>query len=127
MVRLLFPILVVLLLVTTFLFKAGAQQYTGCYRSATGRIYYQQNGTSGGYPNYNSTPYENFNSVYCKVSLGTTCRVNKKSNQTGVVYTFYMVQCPLDDYAGLLLVICSGFGFYKLKKRKADSVDLLSV
>lgn len=127
MVRLLFSIFVVLFLSTIFLFKVHAQQYTGCYRSATGRIYYSRNGNSGGYPNYNSSPYINYNSTYCRVNLGSTCRVNKKNNQQGVEYTFYMVQCPLDDYVVLLLVVCSGFGFYKLKKRKAGSVDLLSV
>lgn len=125
MIRHLFPALFVFFLVVFFSTETFAQQYTGCYRSATSRIYYHQNGNSGGYPNYDSSPYVSFSSAYCKVSLGTTCRVNKKRNQSGVVYTFYMAECPIDDYVILLLVVCSGLGFYKLKNRKSDSWSLL--
>lgn len=124
MTRLLFFAVLTLTISLTCSELAFGQQYTGCYRSATSRIYYGRNGNSGGRPNYNLTPYVTFSAAFCKVSLGSACRVNNSGSTTGVEYTFYMTQCPIDDYAFLLLFVVGGAGCWMIKKRGTFNVTI---
>lgn len=92
------------------------QQQTGCLFNS--RLYYTPNGTSGGFPNYNTNPNILLTSAFCVVNIGGTCRVNKKSNQQGTLRTFYLTPCPIDDYVPLLILGVGGFTFLMLRQKK---------
>ena len=95
--------------------KSLAQtQYTGCLYNNI--LYYVPNGTSGGFPNYNTNPNINLSSAFCVESIGGTCRVNKKKNQQGTLYTFYLVECPIDDYVLLMICTIGGLGFFMIRR-----------
>lgn len=103
-------------------FNASAQQQTGCLLPA-GTLHYQENGTSGGKTNYDTNPSIPLTSVYCvaTVAVNPNCRVNKKTataNQ-GTKRTFYLVNCPLDDYLPLFIIVISGLSFFMIRSRKA--------
>lgn len=91
-------------------------QYTGCLY--INNLYYTANGTSGGLPNYNTTPNIALSSAFCVQTISGNCRVNKKSYQQGTLRTFYMVQCPIDNYIMLMLLATSGLGFLMIPRSK---------
>lgn len=91
-------------------------QYTGCLYNS--RLYYDDDGSSGGYPNYKTNPSITLSSAFCVETTSDICRVNKKSYQQGTLRTFYMVQCPIDDYIMLMLLATSGLGFLMIRRSK---------
>lgn len=91
-------------------------QYTGCLYN--NKLYYVSDGSSGGYPNYKTNPNIALNSAFCVETISGSCRVNKKSYQQGTLRTFYMVQCPIDDYIMLMLLATSGLGFLMIGRSK---------
>jgi len=99
--------------------SASAQQQTGCLLPA-GTLHYQANGTSGGKTNYNTNPNVLLSSVFCVATVvsNPNCRVNKNSGASfqGTKRTFYLVQCPIDDYIPLIILAIGGFGFFSIRK-----------
>lgn len=88
-------------------------QSTGCrYNNA---IYYSANGSSGGVPNYKATPNIASTSAFCVVNIGGTCRINKDKKKVGTLVTFYFVQCPIDDYVPVFVIMFGLFGFFTIR------------
>lgn len=120
MLKYLFSFLFVLFCCTSI--KVSAQQYTGCLYS--GYIYYTPDGTSGGFPNFRKAPPGSrvlTGSAFCVVNIGGSCRVDKKVNQTGSLRTFYLVQCPIDDYVPLIILLVGGFAFFTVRRVKSET------
>lgn len=104
----------------------------GCRSDATGYLYTDDTGLNKWGDNvYEKSPrYINWSSFYCIAPNGKGCyiRTQNKSEcsgcpksgswyyQSGAEYNFYYVQCPIDDYAGLLVLAISGAGFFILRK-----------
>ena len=116
MLKYLFSFLFVILCCTSS--KVSAQQYTGCLLP-NGKLHYVQNGTHGGKTNYKKNPNVNSGSVFCiaVVTNNPNCKVDKKNNpqNQGTKRTFYMVQCPIDDYVPLIILLIGGFAFYTIR------------
>ena len=114
MLKYLFSFLFVILCCSSS--KVLAQQYTGCLYG--GYIYYTPQGTSGGVPNYRKAPPGSrvlTGAAFCVVNIGGSCRIDKKASQTGSLRTFYLVQCPIDDYVPLIILLVGGFAFYTIR------------
>ncbi len=99
--------------------SASAQQQTGCLLP-NGFLHYTVNGTSGGKTNYNTNPNIASSSVFCIATVvsNPNCRVNKSNNAAfqGTKRTFYLVQCPIDDYIPLIILAIGGVGFFSIRK-----------
>lgn len=131
-----------LLVLGLLTFNAHAQiSASGCVSDDTGNLYPSPTGvtrssTSG--PAYNVTPVTSAAIVsgYCFPARGGRCVIRTKSDcsgctgpydynpgsgkdmwyeQTGRMYTY--LPCPIDDYAGLLVLAATGLGFVVLRKR----------
>lgn len=104
-------------------FAAKADQ--GCY-TGDGYIYYQYKTEVSGYSAYkkSTTNRVSFNSTFCQ-EVEDLCKVEKNLNSSsydwGLLYTFYFVDCPLDDHIGTLLAISAGVGLFYLRKRKINT------
>lgn len=101
----------------------SAQPITGCLYS--GYIYYTPDGSSGGLPNYKKYPQGQrvtTNAAFCKQVIPGNCRIDKKSNQTGTLRTFYLVQCPIDDHVLVLTLLIGGLAFFMLRRVKLQTV-----
>lgn len=109
-----FVVFVTVILISTYTACQAQVQYTGCLYN--GNIHQTRNGNSGGVPNYNTNPNITSASAFCVVNTGSNCRVNKKANQTGVEVTYYLLQCPLDDYVPLIILFAGVFTFYTIRR-----------
>lgn len=121
MSKYLLSLLIVIAVLTLGSTKVLAQQRTGCLLPA-GTIHYQENGVHGGKTNYNTNPNILITSAFCvgTVTINPNCRVNKKSNAAnqGTKRTFYLYQCPIDDYIPLIILAIGGLGFFSIRKLK---------
>lgn len=124
-------------------FNANAQTgVSGCVSDDTGNLYPVFSGVTrnGGYgPAYNLTPVISKTTLsgYCFPVRGGRCVIRTRSGcsectgpydydsskdgkdmwyeQSGRIYTY--MPCPIDDYAGLLVLAATGLGFVVLRKR----------
>lgn len=101
----------------------------GCLSNASGYIYITPEGVVNGVPNYqyrseaDRVPGAN---VYCRTNTTnptTTCQINSyvsgtSSNPNGVMVNFYYVNCPLDDYAPLLVLLVGGLGWFLIRQSR---------
>lgn len=99
--------------------KVLAQQETGCLLP-NGKLYYRENGVHGGKTNYRSNPNILMGSVFCidVVTSNSNCKVGRKNNAAnqGTKRTFYLYQCPLDDYIPLIMLFVGGISFFSIRK-----------
>lgn len=112
----------IIILIFSYTATSAQTQYTGCLYN--GKLYYMANGTSGGYPNYKTNPNITLSNAFCVQTISGICRVNKKMNQQGTLRTFYMVQCPIDDYVPIFIVIIAAFGFITISNSNKINFSL---
>lgn len=120
--------------------NAGAYTVIGCVSDHTGYLYYSDSGVqslqNSSWNAYETTPVEpdgfegsgNYCSPHyikpCVIRTTSKCtqctgpyydnKGKKWYEQKGKEYGYY--QCPIDDYAGLLVVLVGGIGFFALRK-----------
>ncbi|WP_131535904.1 hypothetical protein [Pedobacter nototheniae] len=111
-------VIVVSLCLISFFSKADV----GCQSNSSQTIYLNRNGIKNGVPNYDyrsSSDRVPISSAYC-VTAGSngpgscyiTSYLNTASdNPNGILVTFYLVNCPIDNYSLILLFFCGALGF----------------
>lgn len=119
------------LYVTAFcLASLAANAAVGCKSNGSNWLYSAYTGMVQGYPIYEKTPRVDFDDVYCEAATGTTCYIRTTSYsecqgcpyinpyyyQIGTQYSYSTVDCPIDDYAGLMVATVAGLGLFYLRK-----------
>lgn len=130
-----FRFLTAILLLTSSLCFAD----TGCRSDNLTNVYTQITSISSNYNGsrvYERTPRVAYSTLFCQVSTGTRCYirttdqneclgcpyVNPYYYQSGIIYNYTVVRCPIDDYVPILLLLASGLGFYFLRGRNLNLI-----
>lgn len=90
------------------LFKSGLNDYYNVYSGIC---------IPFDYTTYYTNAIPKLGSLGLQIDCGYEGDVDIVSPVRGKVYTFDEIQCPLDDYIPLLLLVTGGLGYFCLRKK----------
>lgn len=107
---------------------------TGCRSDNLTNVYTQITSTSSNYNGsrvYGRTARVAYSTLFCQVSTGTGCYIrttdqtecsgcpyeNPYYYQSGIIYNYTVVRCPIDQSIWVLIIGTCTFAFFTLRKR----------